>query len=125
MTVIDWDFCRPGDPTEDLAFSAWQWIPLWADKTAVATGHGGATTALLAATRLAALVDGYDASPEQRLALVDACVAAMTKHAEDIEAMAVTGPAFAASCRPGYSHRRTPGRLVGARERGGAQCCGS
>jgi Ser/Thr protein kinase RdoA (MazF antagonist) len=95
LSVIDWDFCRPGDPIEDLAFSAWQWIPLWADKTAVATGHGGATTALVAATRLAALADGYDASPEQRLALVDACVASITKHADDVEAMAVTDPAFA------------------------------
>ena len=36
LTVIDWDFCAPGDPVEDLAFSAWQWIPLWADSADVA-----------------------------------------------------------------------------------------
>jgi hypothetical protein len=95
LTVIDWDFCAPGDPVEDLAFSAWQWIPLWADKAAVATGHGGAMTAPEAATKLAALADGYDASADQRSHLIDACVHQMTKHADDVEAMAETDPAFA------------------------------
>ncbi len=95
LTVIDWDFCGPGDPIEDLAFSAWQWIPLWADKAAVATGHGGAMTALEAATKLAALAHGYEASVKQRSRLVEACVHQMTKHAVDVEAMADTDPAFA------------------------------
>jgi len=95
LTVIDWDFCRPGDPIEDLAFAAWQWVPLWADKAAVAKGHGGAMTALEAGKKLAALADGYHASIDQRWTLVDACVAQMTKHADDVEAMAVTDPAFA------------------------------
>jgi Phosphotransferase enzyme family len=95
VTVIDWDFCRPGDPIEDLAFAAWQWVPLWADKAAVAKGHGGAMTALEAGKKLAALADGYHASIDQRWTLVDACVAQMTKHADDVEAMAVTDPAFA------------------------------
>jgi hypothetical protein len=96
LTVIDWDFCAPGDPVEDLAFSAWQWVPLWADKVAVANGYGGAMTLPEAAAKLAALADGYDASPEQRAHLVDACVHQMTKHADDVEALAVTDPAFAA-----------------------------
>jgi len=95
LTVIDWDFCAPGDPVEDLAFSAWQWIPLWADKAAVARGHGGATSAPEAGTKLAALADGYQASPDQRSRLVDACLHQMTKHADDVEAMAGTDPAFA------------------------------
>jgi hypothetical protein len=95
LTVIDWDFCAPGDPLEDLAFSAWQWIPLWADKAAVARGHGGAMTAPEAATKLAALADGYGASEDQRSRLTDACVHQMTKHADDVEAMADADPAFA------------------------------
>lgn len=95
LTVIDWDFCAPGDPIEDLAFAAWQWVPLWADKAAVIDGHGGAVTALDAATRLSALADGYDASPDQRSRLVDACTHQMVKHADDVEAMAATDPAFA------------------------------
>jgi Phosphotransferase enzyme family len=95
LTVIDWDFCAPGDPVEDLAFAAWQWIPLWADRAAVATGHGGALTVLDAGIKLAALADGYDASPDQRSQLVDACVHQMTKHADDVEALAATDPTFA------------------------------
>jgi len=67
LTVIDWDFSAPRNPLDDLAFSAWQCIPLWADKAAVATGHGGATTVLEAATKLAALADGYDASADRAL----------------------------------------------------------
>jgi hypothetical protein len=95
LTVIDWDFCRPGNPIEDLAFAAWQWVPLWADREAAARGHGGAMTVLEASRKLAALADGYKASIDQRWTLVDAIVAQMTKHADDLEAMAVTDPAFA------------------------------
>jgi hypothetical protein len=95
LTVIDWDFCAPGDPIEDLAFSAWQWAPLWADLETVAAEDGQAMSVREAATRLAALADGYNVSADQRLRLLDACVDQMTKHANDLEAMAVTDPAFA------------------------------
>jgi len=95
LTVIDWDFCAPGDPIEDLAFSAWQWVPLWADKAAVAVGYGGAVSVPESARRLAALADGYDASADQRSRLLDACVDQMAKHANDLEAMGFTDPAFA------------------------------
>jgi Ser/Thr protein kinase RdoA (MazF antagonist) len=95
LTVIDWDFCGPGDPIEDLAFAAWQWVPLWADKAAVAVGHGAAVSLPESASRLAALAGGYDASADQRSRLLDACVDQMTKHANDLEAMAVSDPAFA------------------------------
>jgi hypothetical protein len=95
LTVIDWDFCAPGDPIEDLAFAAWQWVPLWADRAAAEHGHGGAMTVQEAGTKLAALADGYQASIDQRWALVDAIVSQMTKHAGDLEAMAVTDPTFA------------------------------
>lgn len=95
LTVIDWDFCRPGDPIEDLAFAAWQWIPLWADKGAVSGGHGGAETVPEAARRLAGLADGYGASPDQCARLLEACARQMTRHAADVEAMATADPAFA------------------------------
>ncbi len=95
LTVIDWDFCAPGDPIEDLAFSAWRWAPLWADLETVAAEDGQAKTVRDAATKLAALADGYNASADQRSRLMDACVHRMTKHADDLEAMAVTDPVFA------------------------------
>jgi len=95
LTVIDWDFCAPGDPVEDLAFAAWQWVPLRADKAAMEDGHGGAVSVPESAKRLAALAEGYDASADQRSRLLDACVDQMTKHADDLEALAVNDPAFA------------------------------
>jgi hypothetical protein len=95
LTVIDWDFCAPGDPIDDLACSAWRWVPLWADRAAVVSGHGGALTLPDAAARLAALAEGYGASPDQRLRLLDACAAQMTRHADDVETMARADPAFA------------------------------
>ena len=95
LTVIDWDFCAPGDPVEDLAFAAWQWVPLRADRDAVAAGYGGVMTVLEAAAKLAALADGYDASTEQRSRLVDACAVRMVSHADGLEALAVTDPTSA------------------------------
>jgi Phosphotransferase enzyme family len=95
LTVVDWDFCGPGDPVEDLAFSAWQWVPLWADRVAVASGQGGPMTEIEAGRRLAALADGYAASADQRARLLGACAHQMTKHAADVEAMAPADPAFA------------------------------
>jgi thiamine kinase-like enzyme len=95
LTVIDWDFCAPGDPIEDLAFAAWQWVPLWADRTAVEHAQGRAMTVQDAGTKLAALAEGYHASVDQRWTLVDACVTRMTRHADGLEAMAATDPAFA------------------------------
>jgi len=111
LTVIDWDFCAPGDPVEDLAFSAWQWIPLWADKAAVASGHGGAMTVSEAATKLAALAEGYDASADQRTRLVGACVRQMTKHADDVEGLAGTDPAFARLVELGVARNARLGAL--------------
>jgi hypothetical protein len=32
LVVLDWDFARPGDPIEDLAWAAWRWAPLMAGK---------------------------------------------------------------------------------------------
>jgi Phosphotransferase enzyme family len=95
LTVIDWDFCAPGDRVEDLAFAAWQWVPLRGDEPSAEEGHGRATTLPEAATRLAALADGYGASPDQRSRLLDACIHQMTKHADDLEVLAVNDPAFA------------------------------
>jgi len=117
LTVIDWDFCAPGDPVEDLVFAAWQWIPLWAEQSVVLAGHGGGMTVLDAATRLAALADGYGASPDQRSRLLDACIVQMNKHADDLEALAVNDPAVARLVDMGIPHNsRLDARWVRANE---------
>jgi hypothetical protein len=56
MGIIDWDLAGPGSALSDLAFVAWQWVPL----------HGPFTTSLLGwtdppdrARRLRLLLDAY------------------------------------------------------------------
>jgi hypothetical protein len=48
-----------------------------------------------AVTRLSALADGYPASADQRSRLLEACSYQMTKHVQDVEAMAATDLSFA------------------------------
>jgi Ser/Thr protein kinase RdoA (MazF antagonist) len=94
VSVIDFDFCAPGDPVEDLAFSCWSWAPLWADRDAAERGFGDATMATTL-HRLAALVDGYDATVAERGRLLPVIQARMLGHAQGLEALAAAGePAF-------------------------------
>ena len=97
LVVLDWDFARPGDPVEDLAWAAWRWAPLMAgDWWHVEYGVGaGEDVALRQRRNLAALVDGYGPSAHQRAVLADAIHHQMTQHAEDLEDLARTDPAFA------------------------------
>lgn len=95
VSVIDWDFCAPGDPIEDLAFAAWQGVPLWADDQAREDDHGGAPTMPDAARRLVAMVEGYGATAQQRRRLPGAVMGQMAKHADDVERLAQSDPAFA------------------------------
>lgn len=97
LVVLDWDFARPGDPIDDVAWAAWRWAPLmagdhWHREYGVAAGEDPLTRQL---TNLAALLDGYRPSPDQRAALPDAVLAQMIGHARDLEEMAATDPAFA------------------------------
>ncbi len=94
LTVIDWDFCRPGDPLEDLAFSAWQWAPLWADERARREDHAAAPELADVARRLCVLAQGYRATPAQRGGLLDAAIAQMLQHADDVEGLAEADLAF-------------------------------
>jgi aminoglycoside phosphotransferase (APT) family kinase protein len=97
IVVLDWDFARPGDPIEDLAWAAWRWVPLMAgDWWHVEYGVEDAADVVTHQRRnLTALLDGYGPSAEQRLALTDAIAAQMTRHAADLEELARTDPAFA------------------------------
>lgn len=96
VVVLDWDFARPGDPIEDLAWAAWMWAPLRAGTSWQAEYGVSATEATARQARnLRALLAGYgsDAFPQERLAR--AIGDQMVKHAADLEEMARTDPAFA------------------------------
>jgi hypothetical protein len=53
--VFDWDLASPGVPLQDLAFAAWNWVPLWREMTpglaahrleVMARAYGGEQTAI-------------------------------------------------------------------------------
>jgi mutator protein MutT len=48
--VFDWDMCGPGTPLQDLAFAAWNWVPMWRELPAET-----------AAARLRRMADAYAA----------------------------------------------------------------
>ena len=94
LTVIDWDFCAPGDPMEDLAFTCWSWAPLWSDRAAVGHVFGDGSVEA-SAVRLGALVGAYDPDPEDRSRLLPAIQTMMEAHAKGLERLAAQGdPAF-------------------------------
>lgn len=91
ITVLDWDFCAPGDPLQDVCFSCWQWVPLWADRQAAVADHGGASTPAAAARRTAALLEGYAATDAQRARLLEVTMVQMEQHARTVERLAAQG----------------------------------
>lgn len=105
LVVLDWDFARPGDPIEDLAWAAWRWAPLmagrsWHEEYGV---HAEEDVLRRQRANLAALLDGYGPSEQQRAALGSAVHHQMTSHAADLEDMARTDPAFAALVERDYA----------------------
>ncbi len=97
LVVLDWDFARPGDPIEDLAWAAWRWVPLMAGRRwHVEFGIRRDEDVRQRQVRnLAALLEGYGPSRRQRRMLADAIAEQMTTHAATLEDMARTDPAFA------------------------------
>lgn len=97
LVVLDWDFARPGDPIEDLAWAAWRWVPLMAGRRwHSAYGIRADEDVWQRQERnLAALLDGYGPSKRQRRLLADAITQEMTTHASTLEDMARTDPVFA------------------------------
>ena len=94
LTVIDWDFCGPGDPIEDLAFICWSWAPLWNDRATVEREFGDGSVEGSAA-RLGALVEAYGLDAADRSGLLPAIQAKMQAHANGLERLAAQGdPAF-------------------------------
>jgi 8-oxo-dGTP diphosphatase len=61
--VFDWDMCGPGTRLHDLAFAAWNWVPLW-----------GEVPADLAAARLRAMADSYGDDGPTPAEVLDAVV---------------------------------------------------
>lgn len=105
LVVLDWDFARPGDPVEDLAWAAWRWVPLMSGRSWHAEYGVGAYEDVRQRQErnLAALLDGYGPSKHQRSILAEAIANQMVSHARDLDDMARTDPAFARLVDLGYA----------------------
>jgi hypothetical protein len=57
--IIDWDMARPGDPLSDLAFVAWQWVPLHGPFVSELLGWSGPPGPDERGRRLRLLADAY------------------------------------------------------------------
>jgi Phosphotransferase enzyme family len=94
LTVIDWDFCAPGEPIEDLAFACWSWAPLWNDRAIVEREFGDGSVEA-SGSRLGALAEAYGLDAEERARLLRVIRAIMHAHANGLEILAAQGdPAF-------------------------------
>lgn len=85
---IDWDVAGPADPLEDVAFAAWNWVPLFDD--AHASGLGWLEPPDRPA-RLRAFAEAYRLPLPERL--VDATIARMQASLDRIEGAAASGEA--------------------------------
>lgn len=97
LVVLDWDFARPGHPLEDVAWAAWRWAPLMAGTWWHAEYGIDVDESVTRRQRenLGALLDGYNASAQDRAALGGAIAEQMVRHAADLEEMAQHDAAFA------------------------------
>lgn len=97
LTVVDWDFARPGGELEDLAWAAWRWVPLMAE-TWWHTEYGVGDARDLDPRRrdnLDALCEGFGLVDSRRGELGDEILRQVSRHADDLEDLARTDPAFA------------------------------
>lgn len=105
VVVLDWDFVRPGNPIDDLAWAAWRWTPLmtgswWHRMYGI---HDESEVLPRQRDNLAALLEGYAPSADQRARLAAEIHRQITEHAADLEDMARTDPAFAALVNDGHA----------------------
>jgi aminoglycoside phosphotransferase (APT) family kinase protein len=104
MGIIDWDLAGPGNAFSDLAFVAWQWVPL----------HGPFTASLLGwtdppdrARRLRLLLDAYGL--RDRTGFIDHVVARVGYNREIMVEKAAAGS-------QAYQNLIDNGHLVGMDE---------
>lgn len=87
---IDWDLAGPGSVRSELAFIAWQWIPLWQPESTRALGWDEPPDI---GRRLRLLLDSYGL--EERSGFIDDVISRIVVHYEGLVALAAEGiPAY-------------------------------
>lgn len=97
--LIDWDVAGPGSPLDDVAFAAWQWVPLHHPSLL----DPGWERPPDLARRLVLLCDAYGLAPEARTALLGVIPGRMRASIERMSSAADAGdPAFVRVRSAGY-----------------------
>jgi hypothetical protein len=103
--IIDWDLAAPGSVQSELAFIAWQWVPLWQPETARALGWEKPPDI---GRRLRLLLDSYGL--DDRTGFIDRVISRVVEHYEGLAARAAEGiPAYVEIVRQGHV-----GNMMGA-----------
>lgn len=102
LALIDFDLASPGTRIYDVAYAAWTWVPIFADRDADTLGWGPVNRA----RRLRMFAEAYGLTPADRFRLVGTIRKRVVDHVEGIRRMAATGePAFVQIVRKGHLRR--------------------
>jgi len=97
--IIDWDLAGPGSVQSELAFIAWQWVPLWHPASTRALGWEELPDIK---RRLGLLLDSYGL--EDRSDFIDHVITRVVLHYEGITTRARAGiPAYIEIVRKGHA----------------------
>ena len=100
---IDWDFAAPQSPMWDLAYLVFSWVPLHARHV---VRREGFTEFEARRNRLRVLLNAYGWNGTAA-EIIDAVVARVEAHIEDVHRLATTDPLFARLVREGVIHDLT------------------
>ena len=102
LALIDFDLASPGARIYDVAYAAWTWVPIFADRDADTLGWGRVNRA----RRLRLFADSYGLTQADRFRLVTTIRKRVVDHVEGIRRMAASGdPAFVQIVRKGHLRR--------------------
>jgi hypothetical protein len=96
--IIDWDLAGPGSVQSELAFIAWQWVPLWRPESTRSLGWDEPPDI---GRRLRLLLDSYGL--EERSGFIDHVISRVVQHYESIVVRAAEGiPAYVKIVQEGH-----------------------
>ncbi len=102
LGLIDFDLASPGARIYDVAYAAWTWVPIFADRDSITLGWKHPDRP----RRLRLFADAYGLIPRDRHRLVRTIRKRIVDHVEGIRRMAAAGePAFVRIVHKGHLRR--------------------
>lgn len=102
LGLIDFDLASPGARIYDVAYAAWTWVPIFADRDSITLGWKHPDRP----RRLRLFADAYGLIPRDRHRLIRTIRKRIVDHVEGIRRMAAAGePAFVRIVHKGHLRR--------------------